>query len=47
MSRRFLELIAVAAVLMAVVVLLKLAPVPVGGQGPTTAAKRRAKFRLL
>jgi hypothetical protein len=39
MSRRFLELIAVAAVLMTVVVLLKLAPAPVVGQAPTAAAK--------
>jgi hypothetical protein len=34
MRRRFLELMAVAAVLVAVVVLLKLAPVQVGGQVP-------------
>ncbi len=38
MSRRFLELIAVAAVFMAVVVLLKLAPVPVVGQTPAATA---------
>ena len=39
MSRRLLELIGLAAVFMAVVVLLKLGPVPVAGQGPTAAAK--------
>ena len=39
MSRRLLELIAGVAVLMAVVVLLKLAPAPVAGQAPTPAAK--------
>ncbi len=34
MGRRFLEVIGVAAVLLAVIVLLKLAPVPVAGQAP-------------
>jgi hypothetical protein len=39
MSRRFLELIAVAAVFVVVVVLLKLAAMPVGGQTPAAAQK--------
>ncbi len=39
MSRRFLELIAVAAVFVVVVVLLKLATMPVGGQTPAAAEK--------
>ena len=38
MSRRFLQLIGLAAVMMAVIVLLKLAPVPVSGQGSTAKA---------
>jgi hypothetical protein len=38
MSRRFLEVIGLAAVIVAVIVLLKLAPVPVAGQGATTTA---------
>ena len=39
MSRRFLELIAVAAVFVVVVVLLKLGAMPVGGQTPAAAEK--------
>jgi hypothetical protein len=39
MSRRFLELIAVAAVFVVVVVLLKLTAMPVGGQTPAAAEK--------
>ena len=38
MSRRFLELLGVAATIMAVTVLLKLAPVSVAGQDPTATA---------
>jgi len=38
MSRRFLELLGVAATIVAVTVLLKLAPVSVAGQGPTAKA---------
>jgi hypothetical protein len=38
MRRRFLELIGVAALLMAVIVLLKLAPLPVAGQASRLAA---------
>jgi hypothetical protein len=42
MKRRLLELIGVAAVILAVVVLLKLAPSPVAGQAPTPAAQPAA-----
>ena len=42
MRRRFLELIGVAAVIMAVIVLLKLMPVPVAGQASRPAASAGA-----
>ena len=42
MSRRFLELIGLAAVIMAVIVLLKLAPVPIAGQTPSPTAQAGA-----
>jgi hypothetical protein len=43
MGRRFVELIGLAAALAAVIVLLKLAPIPVAGQAPTqTAPAERA-----
>jgi hypothetical protein len=42
MIRRLLEAIGVAGAIMALIVLLKLAPVPVAGQGPTPATKAGA-----
>jgi hypothetical protein len=42
MSRRSLELIGIAAVIMGVVLLLKVAPVPVVGQAPTATAQAGA-----
>ena len=41
MSRRLLAFVAVAAVVMAVVVFLRLAPVPLAGQAPRAAAQER------
>jgi len=38
MSRRLLELIGLAAVIMTVIVLLKLAPIPIAGQTSTPTA---------